>query len=52
MLIMLVAVAVLGLASPALAGRADPIREPFPTSDAQFVLALVADGFTTPVLEV
>ena len=37
-------------ATPALAQHGDPIPEKIPASDAEFELALVADGFTTPVL--
>ena len=50
LMIMLVAVSVVAVASPASADHADPIPEKIPVSDAEFELELIADGFTTPVL--
>jgi glucose/arabinose dehydrogenase len=48
----LVALTILGLATPALAEHADPIPEAIPRSDAAFDVEVVADGFTTPLLGV
>lgn len=49
-MILLAAVSMVAVASPALANHGDPIPEKIPVSDAEFELELVADGFTTPVL--